>query len=63
MGSHAHEQAAMLEGQTAKRQAKQKGMPEGWSNKSWPVFQFQDFYLRGVSPMTLSSKNFEKILE
>jgi len=36
---------------------------EGRSNKSWPVFQLQDFYLRGVSPMTPSSKNFEKILE
>jgi len=38
-------------------------MDEGWSNKSWPVFQLQDFYLRGVSPMTPRSKNFEKILE
>jgi len=27
------------------------------------VFQLQDFYLRGVSLITLSSKNFEKILE
>jgi len=36
---------------------------EGRSNKSWPMFQLQDFDLRGVSPMTSSPKNFEIILE
>ncbi len=38
-------------------------LPEGWSNKSWPMFQLQDFDLRRVSPMTPRPKSFKKIME
>jgi len=41
----------------------QNAEPEGRSNKSWPMFQLQDFDLRRVSPMTPSPKNSKKNME